>query len=453
MRDPANPKRRFVRWIITARTAKGHFAHMNFRFQRPSNQNDPDLQRHDPAPERFNTFVITDRPVYRPGATVQFKFWVAHDRLNEKDAAELAGKTFTVQITNPRRDTVFTRSFKADAFGGFDGSFEVPSDAALGVYRVLIPHHGGGRFRVEEYKKPEFEVKVEGPATAGMLGEKVPATIKANYYFGGPVAEARVKYKITRRADDAGRGYPAARWDWLFGPGYGWFAAESSWYPGWSRWGMPRPRSWSRNDYYYGEPDKLEAEAELPIRPDGTLPIEIDTAIARLADPDRDHRFEITAEITDASRRTVVGTGVVRVGRKPFTVCTSVDRGYYRAGDPIEARVQAQTADRKPVAGKGTLRLLEIAYDAERRPVEMLVEKRDLTLDSEGHARQVLKASAPGQYRTLGDDRRRQGPRDRRGLSAHHHRGRIRQCESAASMTWRSSPSVRSTGPARRSGS
>jgi alpha-2-macroglobulin len=118
-----------------------------------------------------------------------------------------------------------------------------------------------------------------------------------------------------------------------------------------------------------------------------------------LADPDGVHRFEITAEITDASRRTVVGKGVVRVGRKPFTVYTSVDRGYYRAGDPIEAEIQAQTLDRKPVAGKGTLQVLKVAYDAERRPVETLVEKRDLTLDSGGHARQILKAAAPGQYR------------------------------------------------------
>ena len=73
------------------------------------------------------------------------------------------------------------------------------------------------------------------------------ATIKANYYFGGPVAEAKVKYKITRTPADE-RWYPAGRWDWLFGPGYWWFAADSSWYPGWSRWGMLRPAAawWGR---------------------------------------------------------------------------------------------------------------------------------------------------------------------------------------------------------------
>src|SRR6202034_2763567 len=108
------------------------------------------------------------------------------------DASDSAGKTFTVQIQDPKGDKVFTRDFTTDAFGGFDGSFELPSDATLGVYQFFIPQHGGGSFRVEEYKKPEFEVNVEAPKTPVMLGEKVSATINAKYYFGGPVAEAKV---------------------------------------------------------------------------------------------------------------------------------------------------------------------------------------------------------------------------------------------------------------------
>ena len=146
-------------------------------------------------------------------------------------------------------------------------------------------------------------------------------------------------------------------------------------------------------------PPEVVAEAELPIRPDGTLPVEIDTALAKAAHPDQDHRYEITAEITDQSRRTIVGTGTVLVARKPFAVYTWVDRGHYRTGDTIEARFSAQTLDHKPVAGKGTLKLLKIAYDAERKPVETPVESWDLALDADGQARQTLKAAAPGQYR------------------------------------------------------
>src|SRR5271157_4070226 len=382
--------RAHYQWLCTARTPEGRLAHLGFapiwggRY-------------YDPAYDRVKVYTITDRPVYRPGQPVRFKFWVAHARYDQPDASDFAHKTFTVEIQNPKGEKLLTRSFESDAFGGFDGSFELPSDAALGVYQVFIPGFGGGTFRVEEYKKPEFEVSVDAPETPVMLGEKVKATIKAKYYFGAPVAEGKVKYTVRRTAADV-RWFPPARWDWLFGPGYWWFAPDAAWYPGWSRWGVREPvPSW-----WYGRSvsqPEVVAEAELPIRPDGTLPLEIDTALAKAMHPDRDHRYEISAEVTDQSRRTIVGSGTVLVARKPFAVYTWVDRGHYRTGETIEAGIRAQTLDQKPVAGKGTLTLLRIAYDADGKPIETPEEHWELALDAQGQASQTIKAGAPGQYR------------------------------------------------------
>ena len=376
-------------WLITARTTEGRFAHLGF-------VNIWEFPGQPSAHDAIRVYTITDRPVYRPGAPVRFKFWIARARYDQPEASEFAGKSFTVEIRNPKGDKVFTKECTADAFGGYDGSFELPSDAMLGVYQVFTLNRGGGSFRVEEYKKPEFEVNVDAPSAPVMLGEKVSATIKANYYFGGPVAEAKVKYKITRTPADE-RWYPAGRWDWLFGPGYWWFAVDSSWYPGWSRWGMMRPAP-----FWWGHsatPPEVVAETVVPIRPDGTLAVEIDTALAKAAHPDQDQRYEISAEITDQSRRTIVGKGSVLVARKPFSVYTWVDRGHYRVGDTIEAGISAQTLVHKPVAGKGTLKLKKITYDAERRPIETDIESWDLALNAEGQASQAIKASAPGQYR------------------------------------------------------
>ena len=99
---------------------------------------------------------------------------------------------------------------------------------------------GGGSFRVEEYKKPEFEVKVEAPEEPVMLGEKISASIKAKYYFGAPVTEAKVKYKVLPH-ELYGRLVPAGLWDWFYEPGYWWFACDYDWYPGWREWGCKRP--------------------------------------------------------------------------------------------------------------------------------------------------------------------------------------------------------------------
>ena len=229
-----------------------------------------------------------------------------------------------------------------------------------------------------------------------MLGEKVAATIKANYYFGGPVAEAKVKYKITRTPADE-RWYPAARWDWLFGPGYWWFAADSSWYPGWSRWGMLRPVAswWGRHH----APPEVVAEADRadPARRNAGRrdryragqggPPRSGPAVR---DHGRDHR-----PVAPHDRGNGDGAGRAQ----------AVPRLYLGRSRPLPRRRhdrggdRAQTLDHKPVAGKGTLKLLKIAYDAERRPVETPVESWDLALDAEGQAHQAIKASAPGQYR------------------------------------------------------
>ncbi|APW59396.1 alpha-2-macroglobulin family protein [Paludisphaera borealis] len=387
--EPRADERGPFQWLATARTADGRLAHLGF-------SNVWRIDRQDPLYDQVRVYTITDRPVYRPGAPVRFKFWVARSRYDQPDASDFAGQDFQVEIHNPKGEKVFTKTLRSDAFGGFDGTFELPSDAALGTYQAVVVDRGGGTFRVEEYKKPEFEVKVDAPTKPVMLGEKVKATIKADYYFGGPVTEAKVKYKVTRTNADE-RWFPVGRWDWLYGSGYWWFAADSSWYPGWSRWGMFR-----RSPPWWGSrqgPPEVVAQAEVPIRPDGTIEVEIDTALAKASHPNHDHRYEIEAEVVDQSRRTIVGNGKVLVARKPFAVYTWVERGHYRAGDVIEAGVRAQTLDNKPVVGKGTLKLLKVTYEADGKPVETAVESWPLTLDADGQTHQTIKAAQDGQYR------------------------------------------------------
>ncbi len=70
---------------------------------------------------------------------MRFKFWIARPSYDQRETSEFAGKSFTVEILNPKGDKVFIKEFTADAFGGFDGSFELPSDAMLGVYQFATP--------------------------------------------------------------------------------------------------------------------------------------------------------------------------------------------------------------------------------------------------------------------------------------------------------------------------
>ncbi|MFO0881455.1 MAG: MG2 domain-containing protein [Gemmataceae bacterium] len=357
-------------------------------------------RRYDPEYNATRVFTITDRPVYRPDNTIHFKAWVRHAKYDLTDTSDFANQEFPVVIRNPKGDKIFEKSLKSDAFGGLEGELKLPKDATLGMYYFQIGGHWNtGSFRLEEYKKPEFEVKVEAPKEPIRLGEKFDATIQAKYYFGAPVSKAKVKYKVLRSPHTT-TWYPTGTWDWFYGPGYWWFAADYDWYPGFAEWGCRRPYFpwWGHR---HQEPPEVVLENEVEIGQDGTVKVSIDTGVAKELHGDQDHNYEVTAEVVDESRRTIVGTGSVIVSRKPFQVFSWVDRGYYLVGDTVKASFRGLTPDRKPVQGRGVLTLNRISYDKDNKPVETAVQTWNVDTDVEGYGRQQLKAARPGQYRLV----------------------------------------------------
>lgn len=381
-------------WLISATTPEGRLAFIGFS---------PFWYWQNPYPDQdYNqrkVFGISDRPVYRPDQKVNFKFWIRQARYDEDNTSDYADQDFAVIITNPKGDKVFEKTYKTDGVAGLQGDLLLPKDAALGQYYAYIwkggSSWGGMNFRVEEYKKPEFEVTIDAPKEPVMLGETMTATIKAKYYFGSAVKKAKVKLKVTRSSYSA-NWYPPMPWDWFYGPGYWWFASDYAWFPGWRDWGCLCPRGW-----WWPAPSippELVAEAEVPIGEDGTVKWPIDTRLAKELHGDTDHKYEITAEVTDESRRTIVGQGSVLVARKPFKVTAWVDRGHYRPGDVVKADFAARTLDGKPVKGGGELVLYRVGYK-NGTPVESVVRKWELDTNEEGLASQKLQASAAGQYR------------------------------------------------------
>lgn len=394
--DPRDLKQN-MQWIVMARTADGRLAYHGFHhvWRQPYHNEEYNLRK---------AFVITDRPVYRPEQTVHFKLWVRHAKYDMSDTSDFAQHSFQIVIRDPHGAEMLQETLTADDYGGIAGEYQLPVGATLGQYSINLialpkshPVQGSGHFRVEEYKKPEFEVTVVPPTEPVMLGKIITAQIKADYFFGSPVTQARVKYKVTRSSYNQ-NWYPVAPWDWCFGPGYWWFGYDYQWYPGWQRWVgcvKPAPWWWQRPS----PPPEIVAEHEVEIGPDGTVDVHIDTTLAKELHSDQDHQYTITAEVIDASRRTIVGTGKVLVARQPFRVFTWVDRGYYRVGDTITSHFQAQSLPSKPVVGPGEMTLFKISYDDQRNPIEIPVRTWNLHTDQQGHARQTLRASQPGQYR------------------------------------------------------
>lgn len=394
-------------WMITATTPEGRFAHLGYNSVWYGQENQ--------GPERTKIYTLTDRPIYRPAQKVKFKTWARVAAFDEpEDKHFFAGKTFGVTIWNPQNEKVFEKQLKADDEGGFDDELTLAEDAGLGVYRISIDHqngHGDAQFRVEEYKKPEFEVIVDAPKDPVTLGEKFTAKITAKYYFGAPVQNAKVKTTV-RRSGYAAQWYPVRPWDWYYGPGYWWFCYDCDWMPGWTEWGCKAPRWWWMP--WSADPPELVLEQEGMIGGDGLLQIDLDTALAKELHPDEDHQYDITVEVTDESRRTIVGSGKVLVARQPFKVYAWTDRGHYNVGDTVNVGISARTLDQKGIVGTGTLRLLKLSYDEKGVVTETEISQQELKTDEEGAGSAKLSATVAGQYRLSVKVKDQQG-REREG--------------------------------------
>ncbi|HUF62866.1 MAG TPA: MG2 domain-containing protein [Verrucomicrobiales bacterium] len=380
-------------WLTIATGAEGRRGFLGFH----------PVWHDDSQEEKFQQvrhYSITDRPVYRPGHTVRFHAWVGEARYDLGDRSPFAGREARVEIHDPMGEKVFEKTFRTDAFGGFNDDFALPQDAKLGVYQIHTfcrDTQGSAMFRVEEYKKPEFEVTVEAPADPVALGETIRARIAAKYYFGAPVTEARVRYTVTRTAAEASW-FPVRPWDWLYGSGYWWFASDHSWYPGWERWGR-RPPSPGHGWGWPQAPPEVILRNEVAIGADGAVEVEIDTALAKELHGDQDHRYSIEVEVVDASRRAITASGSVLVARRPFQVYVWTDRGHYTAGDEITVSLQARRLDGKAVSGPAALKLLKVTYDAAGAPSETVVAEEVVPTDPEGGLTRRFRAAAPGQYR------------------------------------------------------
>jgi alpha-2-macroglobulin len=355
--------------------------------------------------EGYLGLVFTDRPVYRPLHTVKFQVW-ARKKENGKYLDASAARTLHVEIWDPKGVKVMEKSEPADDIGSAGFEYTLPKAAALGMYRIDLQADGNGvsvggnQFRVEEYKAPEFEVSVsvgDGPAR---LGTAIPVKIGAEYYFGGAVEGGRVHYKVFRTEYHPTYSMPG-RWDWLYGAGYGRCYYAYPWFPWWAEWG---PRRWFWYPWWGPEPKEtkeLVKEGSGRLDTDGKLSFTLDTSKAAKDFGDQDQQFEVEAEVTDESRRTIKGSGEVLATRHEFASFVETDRGYYDAGQTIRMEVATLKPAGDPLATSGEVRIQEVLFrgdngdTVDEKPIVTSAAKTD----SDGRLHFDWDVKKPGQYR------------------------------------------------------
>jgi len=287
----------------------------------------------------WKIYAFTDRTAYRPGETVSWKLLA---RIPTRSGYTTpAGQPLKVTIQDPRGAKVMETNLTLNAFGSAWSELAVTDKMPLGEYRVTFEHGAksvgfASLFRLEEFKLPEFKVAVSTPEQDGrkqtfLLGDTVEADIKADYYSGGPVANASVEVVVRKRPYHRSW-YPPREFDWFYRD----FTTE---------------RRWRRNDGEVVKRETVKTDAE------GRARVKFDTERSG-----QELEYFIEARVTDASRREIVGAGDVRVGNQRYFVYATPDNRLRRPGQKAHITLRAQDANDQALGVTGKVAVARLVW-------------------------------------------------------------------------------------------
>ena len=283
----------------------------------------------DPA-RSLTTYIYTDRPVYRPGDTVHFKA-ILRTRSGFNYQAP-ANTDFNLKISDVEGKDVFAATLKSSAMGTLHGEYSIPSNASLGDYTIQIRTGDnftqGGSFAVEEYKKPEYEVRIIPDAPRVIQGQPIKATIEAKYYFGEPVANAKVTWVVHQEKTYNGL--------YMYGE-----EAEDE---GESADEGDEGAGSDAERYYSGEQTE---EKSGTLNENGQLQITISTDFDENNHTDITYRIE--ARVTDEAKREITGHNYVLATYGSFRIGASPSSYLYEVGSTAKVNVEARDYDGRPV--------------------------------------------------------------------------------------------------------
>ena len=301
-----------------------------------------------PAPDPYSVYLVTDRPIYRPGQTVQYKATIRTRTPAPVPGGvalhPLANAPVSVEIRDATDALLSRQAMTTNSNGSLAGSLALAAEPTLGHWQIVIARGESryyGAFDVQAYRKPEMAVAVAFARLHYLGGTKIPVDVSARYYFGQPVAQAPVTYHIEFNGDDAEPAFDGS--------------------------------------------GTTDAEGHL----------HLDIATQRRTS---DRMLSVTATVSDLSRRTQAGTGATQVAAGEFKLTLETDKSVYRTGEPAVVTVHSEDYDGKPVSARVKVRLIETKYDRLHRPFDA-VTAREVQTNTAGVGTVTFSSPRPGDLR------------------------------------------------------
>lgn len=298
--------------------------------------------------------IFTDRGIYRPGQTVYFKAVSAV--LENGGATPVSGRSYPLELLDNNRQKIFEKRLTTNEFGSLAGEFALPQDVLPGYFTLKV---GDARynFRVEEYKRPTFEITFDKIDQTYKFGEKITVKGKAENFSGIKLQNTSVSYTINRN--------------------------QILW---WGRWG--------------GYPDQF-AQGETQTDEDGAFQITF-TPEKNDASPKVPARFNpavfmftIDATITDVNGETQTNSYTVSVG--DVSMLLNVETGEkIEKSQPEPILISAKNLDGTDIPASGTYTLSSLQ---ENDSVRARISQGNFATGEQKALRTELEKLPSGKYR------------------------------------------------------
>lgn len=290
------------------------------------------------APAHPRTMLYTDRSVYRPNQELHWKvvaFEPGPDGAMAADFQVLTGASVEVTLVDANGEEVDKATARTNGFGSASGTFRTKPGRMLGSWSVRAQVANQSRsqsyssVRVEEYKRPTFEVTVDDPDEELRLDTEAELTGTARYYFGLPVGGS-ANWRVTRE------------------PVYPWW---------WTRWRGPN-RSGVETIAQGTAPIDTDGQFRVQFLPEAgeDAAADADDAASRRFRSAVSYRYRLSVDVTDEGGETRSAQRIFQLGFVSVRASIQRDATFYRA----EALRSAAAAGAENGLGEITIRRTDL---------------------------------------------------------------------------------------------
>lgn len=248
----------------------------------------------DPISDQYALFL--DREIYRPEQTIYFK-GIAFQSSPKTNPKILSNKDVEVIFRDANYQEIARKNLKTNTFGSFHSSFTAPKAGLLGKMSLMVNNNTSKEVRVEEYKRPSFEIIFDTFRQQAQLGQNVRITGAGKAYTGAKLPYATIKYRVTRQTR----------------------------YPYWRCWWIPMPNE-----------DKQIAFGETKTDENGTFSLNFTAESGKENPWDKNpiFQYDVHIEMTDITGEMQMGTTSISIGKVDFQLDAEV-KDVYAATEEI----------------------------------------------------------------------------------------------------------------------